>query len=293
MQATMRRNMTRRDWVLKIFCYSFVVIFSLMVLLPFWSVLMDSFSGRQVKLGARLWPEEFTLEAYKSVLTQKKLFTYYGNTIYRTVVGTVLCVLVTFLAAYPLSKRNMPFNRTITYMVVFTMYFSSGLIPQFLLFKSLNLWDNRWVLVLPSVFSGYYILVMRNFIADIPMELEESAHLDGANDITIAFRIYLPLLLPIMATITLWSAVALWNEWFNAMIYITSADKQVMQVMLRRMLMEAQLAAMYDDDVTVISQTEEAIKAVSIFVTILPIVCLYPFAQKYFIAGLTSGAVKG
>ena len=173
------------------------------------------------------------------------------------------------------------------------MYFGGGLIPQYLLFRDAGLIDNRLVLILPSMFSAYNILVMRNFISDIPPELEESGKIDGANDVTIAFRIYLPLMKPILATIALWAAVGLWNEWFNAMIYIMTPSKQVMQVMLRRMLMDAQIAAMYDDGIVDITVQEDAVKAVTIIVTILPIICAYPFAQKYFVQGLTSGAVKG
>ena len=139
----------------------------------------------------------------------------------------------------------------------------------------------------------FYILIMRNFISEIPAELEESALIDGANDYDIAFKIYMPLLFPIFATVTMWAAVALWNEWFTAMIYIQTPSKQVMQVILRRMLIEAQVAALYEDVNMVVEETEDAIKAVTIIITIIPIICAYPFAQKYFIKGLTSGAVKG
>jgi len=281
------------DKILITFSYCFMVLFSISVLLPFWTVIMDSLSGSALKSGARLWPEEFTFNAYKSVLSQKTLLVNYSNTLYRTIFGTILCIATTFFAAYPLSKKNMPFNRLLTYLILFTMYFSGGLIPQYILYKNIGLMDSRLVLILPGMFNAYYILVMRNFISEIPAELEESAFLDGANDFVIAVKVYLPLLLPIFATITLWSAVALWNEWFTAMIYIQTQSKQVMQVLLRRMLIEAQLAALYDDGTTVVQQTEDAIKAVTIIITILPIVCTYPFAQKYFIQGLTTGAVKG
>ena len=281
------------DGICVVVCYGFIIIFSLLVILPFWMVLMDSLSGSDLKAGVRIWPDEFTLKAYGSVLSQKTLLANYGNTLYRTLFGTFLCVTITYLAAYPLSKREMPFNRTITYLVLFTMYFSGGLIPQYLLFRQLGFIDNRLVLILPGMFNGFYILIMRNFISEIPGELEESARLDGANDLQIASRIYMPLLFPIFATITLWAAVALWNEWFVAMIYIQTPDKQVMQVLLRKMLIEAQIASLYDDATTVVEQTEDAVKAVTIYVTILPIICIYPFLQKYFIRGLTSGAVKG
>lgn len=293
MQGGRIHSNSASDRVLVDVCYAVAILFSLIVLLPFWTILMDSFSGAAVKLGSRMWVEDFSLQAYHDVLTQESLFQNYGNTIFSTVVGTLLCVTTTFMAAYPLSKPNMPFNRAITYLMLFTMYFSGGLIPQYLLYKNLGLHDSRWVLVLPAMFSAYYILVMRNFIADIPAELEESAKLDGANDMVIAFRIYLPLAKPILATIALWAAVAQWNSWFTPMIYIITPSKQVLQVMLRRMLMDSQIAAMFDDGVTEITVAEDAVKAVTIIVTILPILCVYPFAQKYFISGLTSGAVKG
>ena len=293
-----KRNRIKRfssasDRILLGFSYTILIIFCISIILPFWSVLMDSVSGSKLKIGIRLVPDEFSLSAYKSVLSQKSLLRNYSNTFYRVIFGTILCVLVTYFAAYPLSKRKMPFNRLITYLVLFTMYFSGGLIPQYLLIQNLDLMDNRLVLILPSMFNGFYILIMRNFISEIPAELEESALIDGANDYDIAFKIYMPLLFPIFATVTMWAAVALWNEWFTAMIYIQTPSKQVMQVILRRMLIEAQVAALYEDVNMVVEETEDAIKAVTIIITIIPIICAYPFAQKYFIKGLTSGAVKG
>lgn len=278
---------------LVIFCYAFMVFFSLLIILPFWTILMDSFSGSLVKTSVRFWPDKFSTEAYGQVLSQNNIAYYYGNTLMRTFGGTILCVTVTFMAAYPLSKPYLPFNRTITYLMLFTMYFGGGLIPQYLLYKSVDLIDNRWVLVLPSMFSAYYIFIMRNFISDIPGELEESAKLDGANELVIATRIYFPLMKPIVATVALWAAVGLWNEWFTGLIYITTPQKQVMQVILRNILMETQIATLFDDGITEIKTTEDAVKAVTIIITILPILCAYPFAQKYFVQGLTSGAVKG
>lgn len=281
------------DKLLMLGSFIFMLLFSAIILIPFWSVVMDSFSNTNIKSGFRLWPEDFSFNAYRSVFSQKTLAQNYFNTIFRTVVGTILCVGITFLAAYPLSKKKLPFNRLFTYLVLFTMYFSGGLIPQYLLFKSLGFIDNYLVLILPTMFNGFYILVMRNFICSIPAEFEESANIDGANDFIIAFIIYFPLLLPIIATITLWSAVRLWNEWFIAMIYIQSSLKQVMQVLLRKILIETQLSSLYDDGTIIAEQTEDAVKAVTIVVTIIPIISIYPFAQKYFIRGLTAGGIKG
>ena len=276
-----------------IVCYSIVVLFSLIVLLPFWTLIMDAFSGDIGNMGARFWIKKFTLDAWHDVFSQKNLGYYYANTVFVTVVGTLFTVTTTYLAAYPLSKPNMPFNRTITFLMLITMYFSGGLIPTYLLYKDIGLHDSLWVMILPSMFSAYYILVMRNFLTDNLVELEESAKLDGANDYIIAFRIFLPLAKPIIATIALWSAVGQWNAWYAPMIYITTPTRQVMQVILRRMLIDAQTAALFDDGLNEVKVSEDSVKAVSILITILPIICTYPFAQKYFIKGLTSGAVKG
>lgn len=269
------------------------ILFTFMVLYPFWTVLMDSFSESDVHVGVRLLPDHFTLKAYHHVLTQHTLLRAYGNTFFRAIVGTVLCVITTFMAAYPLSKRDLPFGHLITYLMLFTMYFSGGLIPNYMLIKQIGLMDSRWALILPTVFTANYIIVMRNFVSSIPEELEESAFLDGANDMVVAFRIYMPLMKPIIATIALWAVVAYWNEWFNATIYITDPKKIVMQVLLRRLITDAKVAAASDDVYTSVTQNPEAVKAATIFVTILPILVSYPFAQKYFVGDLTVGAVKG
>jgi putative aldouronate transport system permease protein len=215
------------------------------------------------------------------------------NSVFRTVIGSFIAVLVTFGAAYALSKKRIPFNRFMTIYTIIPMFFGGGLIPSYIQMNNLGLMDSRWALILPSVFSGFNILLMRNFIYSIPNELEESALLDGANEMSIAMRIFLPLSLPILATVALWCAVGHWNEWFNAMIYIRSQSKQVVQVLLRRVLMESQISEMYDDPTQAIKQTEKSVRAALLFVTTFPILVVYPFAQKYFIKGLTSGAVKG
>jgi putative aldouronate transport system permease protein len=204
-----------------------------------------------------------------------------------------IAVLVTFGAAYALSKKRIPFNRIMTVYTIIPMFFGGGLIPFYIQMLRLQLVDNRWALILPAVWSGFNILVMRNFIYSIPSELEESALIDGANELVIAIRIFLPLSLPIIATIALWSAVGHWNEWFNAMIYIRSPSKQVLQVLLRRVLMESQVSEMYDDPTNAVRETEKSVRSALLFISTIPILVVYPFAQKYFIKGLTAGAVKG
>ena len=275
------------------FVYTVLILFCIAILYPFWSMLMRSLSANEFASGILLLPASFTLDSYLNVFRQRGISMNYMNTIIRTVSASVLCVSVTFMTAYVLSKKRMPFNRVMTGMVVFTMFFGGGLIPEYLLMLNLKLVDSRLVLILPAIVNGFYIMVTRNFIYSIPAELEESAFLDGAGEFTITWKIFMPLSLPIIATITLWCAVAQWNEWFHAMIYIRDSNKQVMQVILRRMLLDSQRLSMDGELPANVRLTPEAVRTATMFVAIGPIIILYPFVQKYFIKGLTAGAVKG
>ena len=288
----MKRRTTFEDRVLNTVLYLFFILFSFSVIFPFWTVIVASISVDE-RLGFAVVPVGFSLEAYKEVLTQKTLLYAYMNSFLRTSVGTVSTVTVTLCAAYALSKRKIPLIKTMTAVIVIPMFFGGGLIPTYLLIRSLGLIDNRWVLILPFVYNGFYIMVTRNFLYSIPPDLEESAYIDGANELTIAFKIIFPLSIPIVATCALWSAVAHWNEWFAAMIYLYDPQKQVMQVLLRRILLEAQPSALFDDPSYTPKLTETSVRSATLIVTIAPILAIYPFVQKYFVSGLTSGAVKG
>jgi putative aldouronate transport system permease protein len=196
-----------KERIWKVGLHLFFIVFSLAIIYPFWMVLVDSVDDK-ISLGLTLLPESFTLEAYKTVLEQRNTLSAFLNSILRVIVGTSMATVVTFGAAYALSKKRLPFNRIMTAYVIIPMFFGGGLIPFYLLINNLKLMDSRWALILPYVFSGFNILVTRNFIYSLPIELEESALLDGANEVIIALRIYLPLCLPIIATIALWSAVS-------------------------------------------------------------------------------------
>ena len=289
------KRMSAGDRAVNFVFYLFLIILCILCAYPVWYTLVASISGpTYVNSGAFiLIPRDIQFAAYKYAFNQPQLWRGYGNTIMYTVCGTMLALFICLPAGYSLSRKDLPFRGLIMALFVFTMYFSGGLIPTYLLYKDIGLHDSLWVMILPSMFSAYYILVMRNFLTDNLVELEESAKLDGANDYIIAFRIFLPLAKPIIATIALWSAVGQWNAWYAPMIYITTPTRQVMQVILRRMLIDAQTAALFDDGLNEVKVSEDSVKAVSILITILPIICTYPFAQKYFIKGLTSGAVKG
>jgi putative aldouronate transport system permease protein len=283
---------SKKEILFPLLAHLFFILFSFLILYPFWTVFIDSIDD-SVHVPLRLLPGKFTLEPYLVVLGQKNTGVVFVNTVIRTLAGMVLATSVTFGAAYALAKKQIPFNRVMTAYVIIPMFFGGGLIPVYLQMMNLKLIDNRLVLILPGLFSGFNILVTRNFIRSIPVELEESALLDGANEVTIAVRIFLPLSLPIIATIALWTAVAQWNAWFDAMIYIRTPSKQVLQVLLRRVLMEAQVAEMMDDPSFAPPATPRSIRSALLFVSTLPILAVYPFAQKYFIRGLTAGAVKG
>lgn len=235
-----------------------------------------------------------SLEAYRMVLVNREILVGYGNTLFRTIVGTLLSLLATAMAAYPLSRRNMPFRKRLIFLVMFTMLFSGGLVPSYLVIRSLGLMNSIWVYVIPGLVSAFNILIMKNFFQSIPESLYESAVVDGANDFSILFRIYLPLSKPVLATIGLWTAVAHWNSWFDGLLFITDNDKQVLQVFLRRIVIESS-TEMVEKGIlnpNILTFTPETIKAATVIVTILPILLIYPFAQKYFVKGTMLGSVK-
>jgi putative aldouronate transport system permease protein len=280
-----------------------MVLFSLTILFPFWDMLIKSFSSPEdaMKLGFRIIPslDSLTIGAYQTVFKEGTIFMGYYNTVFRSVVGTVLMAAVVMAAAYPLSNRKLPYRRAITLFFVFTMYFNGGLIPSYLAMKWVGLIDSLWALILPSVAAVFNMILVRNYMMSvIDPALEESAQMDGANHIRIFYKIVFPLCKPVLATICLWTLVGHWNEWFSAMIYTNSPDKEVLQLMLRKILIEnSQQAFAKFMDATkgsmIKKHSPESMKAAFLYVSIAPILIVYPFLQKYFIKGIMLGAVKG
>lgn len=229
------------------------------------------------------------------VITTSVLPRAYANTIIRTVVGTSLSVSATIIAAYVLSFKKLPFRNAMTAFLFITMYVDGGLIPTYLLMRSLKLYNNFWVLILPSLISAYNVFIARNFLSSLPESLRESAYLDGAGDFTVFTKIVLPLSKPIIATLALWSAVGHWNAWFDAMLYIKNQDLIVLQLLLKRTMDQAvntqfETGSMLESMQAVCS---ENINAAIIILTIGPIVMVYPFIQKYLIKGVMIGSIKG
>ena len=283
--------------IFTVFNYTFITVLCLVMLYPFWHVVMQSFSSMEetLKGGMFLYPKGFNIDTYESVFNNPQVFTGFGTSFMVTIVGTVLGTLLTAMTAYPLSKARLRGGKVMMVLVLFTMIFAAGMIPSFLLVQGLGLLDNRLALILPALVSAYNCIIMKNFFLSIPESLEESARIDGANDIRIFFSIIVPLSKATIATIALFMAVAYWNDYFSTVLYIRSSDKWALQAVLRNMLTNTQ-QAMAQAGVNVINTSNtnsETIKAGTIVISTVPILVVYPFVQKYFVTGVMIGGVKG
>ncbi len=279
------------------FNFIFLGLLGLSMLYPFWYELALSLADAdKVALSkVYLWPEAMSLESYKNVCSDANIWNGYLWTIIRTVVGTLVALLLGFHFAYVLSKKYFPNRKFWTGILVFTMFFSGGMVPEYLLIRDLGLMNSVFALILPGAISAYNITIMRNFLMCLPDSLEESARIDGANDIVILYKIIVPLSLPILATVALWTAVGHWNAWFDAMLYIRDSKKQVLAITLRRIVLvgtNASTTSLSGEQVST-NMTSETIKAATIMVATIPILCVYPFVQKYFVKGVMVGSVKG
>ena len=274
-----------------------MILLCLSIIYPFWRIILNSFTEiGEANIGFRVWNDEWSLISYEFALSKYgNALVGYANSVLRVIVGTIFQVTCAMLLAYPLSKRDLPFRKTITLYVVITLFFSGGLIPLYILIRSLGLMDTRLSLILPTMANGFYIVIMRNFLMTLDNAYEESAMVDGANYFVILTRIVLPLSKPIIATIWLWSAVSHWNEWFHAMIFIRSRSKWVLQFLMRRMLIEQSAVKMdlvaFEEEANIISA--ESVRDAVAVLTIGPIILVYPFIQKYFIKGVFVGSLKG
>lgn len=277
--------------------YIFFVILSLLMIYPFWHEIMVSFSSVNSAAAGGLFvlPKEFTTNTYASLFKGKTLWSGYHVSITVAILGTFFGTLLTALVAYPLSKRRLRGNKVFLFLIVFTMLFSGGMIPNYLLMKQLNLLDSIGALILPNMVSAFNVIIMKNFFSSLPESMEESARIDGANDMVIFFRIIIPLSMATVATIALFTAVVYWNDYFSTVLYITDKTKWSLQAILRYMLTNT-AQAMKESGVEVVnaaSVSEQTIKASSIVVATLPILIVYPFLQKYFVKGVMLGSVKG
>jgi putative aldouronate transport system permease protein len=263
---------------------------------PFLYTLVLSLSSASAALepGFRFWPSEVNLSAYKAVFSNRELMVGFRNSLFRTVAGTFGVLLICSMLAYPLSRPELVHRKGWTIFILITMVFQGGLIPTYLLIRNLGLIDNLLVYILPGLVTGFNVLIMKNFFQGVPSSIAESARIDGASEWRILFTIYLPLSKPVLATVGLWTAVAQWNAWIDALLYINSDSKQVLQMFLQRIVIGNNTEMIERNMLSSAVQdfTPETIKAATVIVTVLPIICLYPFLQKYFLKGAFLGSVK-
>ena len=277
-----------------------MALFALSILVPFWIMLVLSFTPNEWAndLGLKLWTREWSLATYRFALSSYGDVVHaYGNSIFRTVVGTAAILMATVAAAYPLSKKRLPGRTLMTVVILITMVFSGGFITLYLVVRGVGLLNSRWALILPSMGNGFYILIVRNFLMTIDDAYEEAAFIDGANYLQILTRVMLPLSKPVLAVIALWAAVFHWNEWFHALLFVNGESKLVLQLILRRMIFLLTSDDLFDmldwaDQQGIILPTK-AVRAAVMLLTIGPIVLAYPFLQRHFVKGIFVGGLKG
>lgn len=285
--TVVRQSLGDRIFVVGV--YFILIAFAICALYPFLHVIAVSLSNESyVARGAiTIIPKGLNFRAYEEVLGNGRILTGYKNTIYVTILDVIFGVVVTAMTAYPLSKKKLPGKTALTIFICITMWFQVGMIPNFLVMKQLGLLNSLNGLVLAQLTTGYNVIVMKNFFAGIPDSLEESAKLDGANDVQVLFRIVIPLSKPIISTVALWIAVASWNNFFQPMMYLVDNDKYTLQIFLRDIVLNASV-----NSEEAASGMTDMIRYATIMVATIPILVVYPYIQKYFVQGTMVGAVK-
>ena len=275
-----------------------MILFVLICTLPFINVIAVSFSSKSAILrgAVSFWPVDFNTQAYQLIFRDPSMFRSLFFTIEITVIYTALAMLLTVLMAFPLTIKRLRGRKFFMMFVVFTMYFSGGTIPIYLNVKELGLLDNMWSLILPGLMSTFNVIILKNFFTALPYELNEAAYIDGATDFQVLVRIYLPLSFSSLATLSLFYAVGKWNSFSDALYYITSRNLQPLQLKLYNLIqgsqaVEVAVAEGSSNDLS--SSVSESIESATIIFATLPILVVYPFVQRYFVAGVTLGAVKG
>ncbi|WP_462413049.1 carbohydrate ABC transporter permease [Neobacillus sp. Marseille-QA0830] len=273
--------------------HAILLLIALACLVPFLNVIASSFATTEevIQKDFILFPTTFSLGAYKYILSTPTIFKSMGVSIVTTVVGTFVSMVLTAFLAYALSRKYLYGRGAINFLIVFTMLFSGGMIPTYLVVKSLGLINSYWSLILPVAVNAFNLIIMRNFFSGIPDSLEESAKVDGCNDLKIFFKIMLPLSLPSIATISLFYAVAYWNQYTNAILYLTDSNKWPIQVLLRQIVIVSS-GMQADSSAVDVIPPAQTVKMAVITVATIPMLIVYPFLQKYFVQGALVGSVK-
>lgn len=298
----MKIKKSRGELALEIVILVVLLLLCVVMLFPFLNLLAKSVSSESPVLRGEvvLWPIGFQTGTYQYVIKQAQFQNSLVNSIIITVVGSALAMLLTCMTAYPLSKTNLLGRRWFILFFVFTMLFSGGMVPSYILMRTLGMLNTLWVLIIPGALSVYNMILLKNFFEEIPASVEESAKLDGARNMTILFKIVLPMSLPALATIGLFYAVGYWNNYMSGVLYITRPNLKPLQQYLYQLVAETQtvdkdaaLGTLSPEAAMTAALNTESIRAATIMVSSIPIMCVYPFLQKYFVTGLRVGSVKG
>lgn len=274
--------------------YALLTLIGCTAVAPFVNLLAESFSGNTAIVAGDVlfWPVQFHLDAYRAILKDVSFVQSFQLTVLRTVIGTCANVLFTTLLAYPLSKAYIKGRSAFLFLIFFTMLFQGGMIPSFLVVKSVGLYNSFWVYVIPGAISAFHVIILKNFFQSIPGEIEESARMDGCSNLGLLFRIVVPLSMPAIATIALFNAVHHWNSFFDAVLYINNSKLYPLQIYLRNLIAANQsqndLQGTDADEII----NPESLKAAALIASMIPIMIAYPFLQKYFVQGITLGSVK-
>lgn len=278
-----------------ILAFVFIITF-----FPFWNIFVLSLNsaGDTIRGGITFWPRVFSLESYIQILSEEEIINGLKVTVLRTIVGAPLTVLVISLLAFALSKKDLVGRRTVSLFFIFTMYFGGGLIPYYMILKSVHLIDTFSVYIIPNLMNVFFVIIVRTFMQDLPGEVEESAKMDGANDMQIYWRIVMPVCLPVLVTIGLFSAINQWNSWFDSHVFTYKPELKTLQAVLVKILNQYQTKDFTStrdqiaDSVKRMAVSPDSIRMAATMVATLPIILVYPFLQRYFVKGLTLGAVK-
>lgn len=274
----------------------FMILIMLVTLYPFWNQLMISISTSKdiYSTGLLLLPSEVSFASYKVIFDFRLLWNGYLNTIIRTLLGTLISLVLTMLTAYPLSKRELPFRKGFTTFILITMFFAGGLVPNYMLIRNLGLIDTIWALVLPGCVSTFNVLIVRNFLMTLPAGLEEAALIDGASEIKILWKVILPLSTPVLATVGLWVAVGHWQAWYDNLLYITTPENWGFMMLSRKIVIEntsvGNMENLMSSSKEIVDQRQ--MRGAIIMMSVIPMIIIYPFIQKFFVKGIVLGAVK-
>ena len=288
-----RSNRDTRIQSLDIIICVILVIYAFLIIFPFWNAFVISLSTEYAYLHSNLllWPTEIDFSAYKQVFTSNSLWSGFGITMILLIGGTFYQLFFTVITGYAMSRKNWTGRNLVMNMILVTMFFGGGMVPYYCLIRDLGLMNKIWVMIIPGAIDTFNMLLMRNYFASLPTEMEESAKIDGANDIIIFVKVFLPLSLPMLATVGLFFAVGNWNSWYNAMLFIPDNRKiWPLQMVLKTMITKVSSTI---ENPTARDDFSEGLTMASIFFTIVPMMCFYPFLQRFFVKGIVVGAIKG